>query len=84
MLYKQGVVHSRFCTNEVAPPTHLLVEIERAAVVKQSDLLNKVRLMEADGPIRMFVARLRVRTYACNLSTKCPSQPCTASIVNAN
>ena len=45
-------------------PTHLLVEIKRAAVVKQTDVLYKVRLIEAmqepDEPIRAFVARLRL------------------------
>ena len=67
--------------------TQLLVEIERAAVDKQSDLLNKVKLFEAvqeiDEPIRRFVSRLQILAYACNFTTKCPSQPCTASNVEA-
>ena len=41
----------------------LMGEIEKAAVEKQSDLLNKVKLMEAkqerDKPVRTFVARLK-------------------------
>ena len=41
----------------------LMLEIEKAAVEKQSDFLNKVKLMEAkqelDKPLRTFVATLR-------------------------
>jgi hypothetical protein len=45
----------------------LITEIEKAAVEKQSDLLNKVKLIKAkhecDEPIRTYVARLRVDKY---------------------
>ena len=62
------------------------MEIKKYAVVKQTDLLNKVRLMKAlqepDEPVRMFVARLRGLAHVCNLPTKCPSQLCTAYNVN--
>ena len=50
--------------------TELMVEIEKAAVEKQSNLLNKVKLMEAkqerDEPVRTFVARLRGLANICN------------------
>ena len=56
-------------------------------MVKQSYLLNKVRLMEAiqepEEPIRTFVDRLRGLAYVCSLSTECPNQHCTISNVNA-
>ena len=49
-------------TMEKITVTDLIMDIERAAVEKQSELLNKVRLMEAnqerDEPVRIFVARL--------------------------
>ena len=63
----------------------LMVEIEKAAMEKQSDLLNKVKLMEAkherDEPIRTFVARLRGLPNICNLSTECLSDTCTIYII---
>ena len=41
----------------------LMADIEKAAVERQSDLLNKVRLMDAkqerEEAVRTFVARLR-------------------------
>ena len=41
----------------------LMKDMEKAAVEKQSDLLNKVKLIEArqerNKPVRTFVARLR-------------------------
>ena len=53
----------------------LLLEIERAAVEKQSDLLNKVMLMEVkqecNEPVSTFVARLRGLANICVLSTQC-------------
>ena len=53
----------------------LLLEIERAAVEKQSDLLNKFRLMEAkqerDEPVMNFFAILRGLANICVLSTLC-------------
>ena len=55
--------------------TNLMLEIEKAAVEKQSDLLNKVKLMEAkqerDEPERTFVARLRGLAHICILYTQC-------------
>ena len=54
---------------------NLMLEIEKTAVDKQSDLLNKVKLMEAkqerDEPVRTFVARLRGLANICILYTQC-------------
>ena len=62
----------------------LLLEIEKAAVEKQSDLLNKVKLMEAkqerDEPIRTFVARLRGLAIICILYTQCTGGGCTQTV----
>ena len=53
----------------------LLEEIKKSAIEKQSDLFNKVRLMEAkqepDKAMRTFVARLHRLANICILSTKC-------------
>ena len=54
---------------------NLMLEIEKAAVEKQSNVLNKVKLMEAkqerDEPVRTFVARLRGLANICILYTQC-------------
>ena len=56
----------------------LVEEIGKAAVEKQFNVLNKVKLMEAqqehDEPIRKFVARLRGLASICILSTECPAE----------
>ena len=62
----------------------LLLEIARAAVENQSDLLNTVKLMEAkqerDEPVRTFVARLRGLANICLLSTQCTGGTCTQTV----
>ena len=62
----------------------MLLEIERAAVEKQSDLLNKVKLMEAkqecDEPVRTFVARLCRLANICVLSTLCTGGACEQTV----
>ena len=67
---------------------YLMVEIEKAAVEKQSDLLNKVKLMEAKQErgelIRTSVARLRGLANICNLLTKCPNETCTETVSHMN
>ena len=59
----------------------LMVEIEKAAVEKQSDLLNKVNVMEAkqerDKPIRMFMARLRGLLTSATYQPSTPARPVT-------
>ena len=81
-------LQDRFGTDNMTdiPISRLLIEIERIAVVKQSDLFNKVRLMEArqepKKPTRTFVDRLRGLAYVCNLSTECPNQHSTISNMN--
>ena len=59
----------------------LLLEIEKAAVEKQSDLLNKVNVMEAkqerDKPIRMFMARLRGLLTSATYQPRAPARPVT-------
>ena len=59
----------------------LLEEIKKAVVEKQSDLLNKVRLMDAkqerDKAVRTFVARICGLANICALSTKCTKGACT-------
>ena len=54
---------------------NLMLEIKKEAVEKQSDLLNKVKLMKAkqerDEPVRTFVARLRNLANICILYTQC-------------
>ena len=66
----------------------LMVKIEKAAVVKQSDLLDKVKLMKAkqdcDEPIKTFLARLRGLANIRNLSTECPSETCTETVSYVN
>ena len=65
-----------------------MMEIERITVVKQSDLLDKVKLMKAkqecDEPIKTFLARLRGLANICNLSTECPSETCTETVSYVN
>ena len=62
----------------------LLTEIEKAAVEKQSDLLNKVSLMDAkqerDEAVKTFVARIRGLANICTLSTKSTKGPCTQDV----
>ena len=62
----------------------LLLEIDKAAVEKQSDLLNKVRLMEAkqerDEPVTIFVPRLCGLANICVLSTPCTGRACEQSV----
>ena len=59
-------------------------EIEKAAVEKQSDLLNKVKLKEAkqerDEPLRTFVARLRGHANICILFKQCAGDTCTTTV----
>ena len=80
-------LQERFGTDKMTtiPVLRLLMTIERIAVVKQSDLFNKVRLMEArqepEEP-RTFGDRLRGLAYVCNLSTECPNQHSTISNMN--
>ena len=54
---------------------------------KQCDVLNKLRLFEArqevGEPIREFEHRLLMMAYACNFTTKCSSQSCTAANTEA-
>ena len=54
---------------------NLMLEIEKADVENQFDLLNKVKFMEAkqerDEPIRTFIARLRGLANICVLYTQC-------------
>ena len=54
---------------------------ERISVQKQCDVHNKLRLFQARQEvgerIREFEHRLRMLEYACNFTTKCPSQSCT-------
>ena len=58
--------HSKLGADRIAQisPTQLLVEIERVAVEKQCDLLNKIKLLEAvqeiNEPVRRFESRLRI------------------------
>ena len=60
---------------------NLMLEIKKSAAEKQSDLLNKVKLMEAkqerDEPVRTFVARLRGLAIICILYTQCTGGGCT-------
>ena len=60
-----------------------MLEIEKA-VEKQSDLLNKVKLMEAkqecDEPVRRFVSRLRGLANICTLFTQCTGGGCTQTV----
>ena len=48
---------------------------------------NKIQLFEAvqeiNKPIRRFESRLRILAYACDLTTRCPSQPYTAANTEA-
>ena len=73
----------RFGSLEDSPISRLLLEIESIAVVGRSDLLNRVRLMEArqglNEPIRTFTDRIKRLAHTCNLSTECPNQYCTIS-----
>ena len=63
----------------------LLEEIKKAAVEKQSNLLNKVRLMDAkqerDKAVRTFVARLCGLAKICALSTKCTKVDCEQDVL---
>ena len=58
----------------------LMADIEKAES-RQSDLLNKVRLMDAkqerEEAVRTFVARLRGLANICALSTVCTKEGCT-------
>ena len=58
--------------------------MEKTAVEKQSDLLNKVQLMETkqerDEPIRSYVARLKGQANICSLMMKCPGYTCTETM----
>ena len=54
-------------------------EINKAAVEKQSDLLNKVK-QERDEPVRTFVARLRGLANICILFTDCTGNTCTRTV----
>ena len=60
--------------------TGMMTEIEKAAVERQSDLLNKVRLMDAkqecEEAVRTFVARLRSLANFCALSMVCAKVGC--------
>ena len=66
----------------------LMQEILKAAVEKQSDLINKVKLMEAkqerDEPVRTFVARLRGLANICILFTDCTSETCNKTVSNVD
>ena len=56
-------------------------------MLKQCDVLNKLRLFEArqelGEPISEFEHRLRMLAYVCNFTTKCLSQSCTAADTEA-
>ena len=54
-------------------------EIKKAAVEKQSDLLNKVK-QERDEPVRTFVARLRGLANIGILFTDCTGNTCTRTV----
>ena len=58
----------------------LMADIEKAAVEKQSHLLNKLRLMDAtqewEEAVRSFVARLRGLATICALSMTCTKEDC--------
>jgi hypothetical protein len=62
----------------------LMKEIKKAAVEKQSDLLNKVKLMEAIQKhvelVRTFVARLRGLTNICIFFTDSISETCNKTV----
>ena len=64
----------------------LMTEMEKAAVEKQSDMLNEVKLMEAKQergePVRKYLARLRGLADICKLSVECLSCHETASYVD--
>ena len=57
--------------------TDLMLEMEKAAVEKQSDMLNEVKLMvanqERNEPVRKYLARLRGLADICKLSVECSS-----------
>ena len=61
--------------------TGLMTEIEKAAVERQSDLLNKVILMDdkqvGEEAVRTFVSILRGLAYICALSMVCTNEGCT-------
>ena len=58
----------------------LMADIEKAAVERQSDLLNKVRLMDAkqerEEAVGTLVARLRGLAKICALSMVCTKDGC--------
>ena len=64
----------------------LMLEMEKAAVEKQSDMFNKVKLMEAkqerNEPVRKYLARLRGLADICKRSVECSSCHETTSYVN--
>ena len=64
----------------------LMTEMEKAAVEKQSDMLNEVKLMEAKQergePVRKYLARLRGLADICKLSVECSSCHEAASYVD--
>ena len=65
---------------------NLMEEIKRLAVVKQSNLINTVALMNATQDrgeaVRPYVARLRGLAASCDLSTKCGSCNVDVNFVN--
>ena len=64
----------------------LMLEMEKAAVEKQSDMFNKVKLMEAkqerNEPVRKYLARLRGLADICKRSVECSSCHETTSYVD--
>ena len=65
----------------------LMEEIEKAVVERQSDLLNKVRLIDAkqerEEAVRTFVARLRRLANICALSMVCTKEGCSQDLTYA-
>ena len=51
--------------------------------MSSTQLLIEIKLFKAvhatSEPIRALKFRLRMLAYACNFTTRCPSQPCTAA-----